>query len=83
MFCEYKDIFGKPGEGVHKTRIGSTETFEGFALYDILGLVFLIIIVVYLTGYSILSVSIIGIISTILLHKLFCVKTTFNKMIFD
>lgn len=74
--CKYKDIFGKPGEGVHKYRIMDV------AIVDlIMTIVFSYFIARYF-GYdfkkTLASVMVIGIIA----HKLFCVDTTINKMIF-
>ncbi len=75
MFCEYKDIFGKPNEGFHKDRI------FGLAAWDLLGTIIIIIIAVNYYN-SCLPVIIIPL-ATILIHKLFCVDTALNKMIFE
>lgn len=79
--CKYKDILGQPGKGFHSTR------FMGFALFDILGtfaIAFIIALIFYRKTLlkSFIIISVILFIVAILLHRLFCVNTTLNKMIF-
>ena len=74
---DYKDIFGKPGEGGHAYRI-----FD-IAIVDVI----LTIIGGYIIAYSfnwskiktIIGLFILG----IFLHRLFDVKTTVDKIIFN
>jgi len=73
MLCHYSDIFGKPGEGFHKERI------LGFAAYDLIGTLLLIIIISMISGISLIVVSMITLILTIFIHKIFCVETALNK----
>lgn len=77
MLCQYRDIFGKPGEGFHKTRL------FGVAAYDLIGTIILIIVISFMSGYSLLSVGISVSLLTIFLHKIFCVETTLTKKIFS
>jgi hypothetical protein len=78
MFCEYKDIFGKVGEGVHSYRIFN------IAVVDVLST----IIMAYLLNIyvfpkrSFIKLTIILFLLGIILHRLFCVKTTIDKYIF-
>ena len=78
MFCKYKDIFGKVGEGVHSYRLFN------IALFDFLGTIILTwvlhryILYKYKFEYILLFMFMTG----ILLHRLFCVQTTINKLIF-
>jgi len=78
MFCEYKDIFGKVGEGVHSYRIFN------IAVVDVLAT----IIMAYLLNIfifpkrSFIKLTIILFLLGIILHRLFCVKTTIDKYIF-
>ena len=78
MFCEYKDIFGKVGEGVHSYRVFN------IAIVDVIAT----IIVAYLLKIfvfpkrSFLKLTIILFLLGIILHRLFCVKTTVDKYIF-
>ncbi len=79
--CNYKDILGIPKEGFHSTRL------FGFARNDVLG-TFGIALIITLTFYrkkllkSFIIISIILFIIATFLHRLFCVNTTLNKMIF-
>ena len=73
--CKYKNMLGKPGEGVHSFRI------FGIAVVDVV----LTIILAYLIsrvfklhfGYTLLGCFILGII----LHRIFCVRTTVDKLL--
>ena len=67
----YKDSLGKPGEGLHSQR------FLGLALYDIIGMIILILIL----GQWYNNMWVIVPIATILIHALFGVKTAFNQFI--
>ena len=68
-------LLGEPGKGFHATR------FMGFALYDILGTLFIAGIVSYFAGWSfwwvLLGVFVLGEV----LHWLFGVKTAFIRML--
>ena len=77
MLCQYKNLLGKVGEGVHSYRIAN------LAVVDILLTILLAFFIhlmfpVYHFGYILLSVFLLGII----LHHIFCVKTTVDKLIF-
>lgn len=72
--CKYKDIFGKPNEGVHSTRI------FGLAFWDIVMTIILIIFVNLFVG-NIWMTTLCTVILFVTVHKLFCVDTAFNKMI--
>lgn len=75
--CKYSNIFGEPNKGAHAIRIGK------FAAVDII-----------LTGLaafalnkfkidcSLIVIFIILIIIAIIMHKVFCVKTALNNMLF-
>ena len=77
MSCEYRDLFGKPGEGFHKTRL------FGLAAYDLIGTIVLIIVVSVLTGVNILIIALFISILTVIIHRIFCVDTALNKKIFS
>lgn len=74
--CQYRHIFGKEGEGVHSIR-----------LFDIAVVDY---IMTYLAAYiisryyevSFIITSTVLFLVAILFHRLFCVNTTVNKMIF-
>ena len=75
-FCKYKNIFGVPGEGIHKYR------FLNMALADILLTLLASIIISYLFKLSFLITTISLFILGIILHRLFCVRTTIDKLLF-
>lgn len=75
MFCKHADVFGRPGEGVHSTRIG------GYALYDIIGTFLLAFITTYLFRVNIFVSVLAWFIVGEILHYMFCVKTAFLKQI--
>jgi hypothetical protein len=82
MLCKYKDLLGKPNQGFHKHILG-------IALFDVIGTLVISFIIYKLPLWSekptkkfffiiFISVFLLGII----LHRIFCVNTTVNKLIF-
>lgn len=75
--CKYKDILGKPGEGVHSFRIFN------IAIVDVILTIIAAYIITYITKVnflnSLLGMFMLGIIS----HRLFCVRTTIDKVLFE
>lgn len=74
--CKYKDVFGKPGEGAHRFRI-----FD-IAIVDTLLTVLLAYVIAYFSGISLIYVIPGTFLLGIVLHRLFCVRTTVNKLLF-
>jgi hypothetical protein len=74
--CKYKNILGKPGTGAHSYR------FMGIAIVDVLLTLLLGLLISYYTKYSFLYVSIILFVLGIIMHRLFCVRTTIDKLLF-
>lgn len=74
--CKYSEIFGKPNQGVHKYR------FIGLAVIDvIMTIIFAFLISFYMKWslfYTTLGLFLLGIIC----HRLFCVRTTIDKLLF-
>ena len=74
--CPYKNLFGKPNEGVHKYRI------LDIAVVDLI----CTIVAAYLISryYNQDFKIILGILILlgIIMHRLFCVKTTIDKILF-
>lgn len=80
--CKYKDLFGKPKQGVHSTRI-----FD-LAVMDIIST----IVGGFIIGYIIrrfvypwwsIPATIMGLfVAGIILHRAFCVRTTVDKLLF-
>ena len=76
MWCKYKNIFGSPGEGVHKYRIFN------IAIVDLLLTILLAIIISYLFQTNIWITLFFVLLLGIIIHKMFCVKTTIDKLLF-
>ena len=75
MFCSYKNIFGEPNKGFHKTRI------FGLAAYDVLGLLLLNWAISYYYKIDFIPLLCVLILLTVIIHYLFCVPTAFNVAI--
>ncbi len=75
-FCKYKDIFGKPNQGLHSYRI-----------FDIAMIDFILTIILAIFLSKILDTNIfLTLVFTFLLgifaHRLFCVDTTIDRLLF-
>ena len=77
MLCDYKDALGKVGEGVHSYRIFN------IAIVDVL-LTILLAYTIYrfVPGYNFILVLVACFAAGIVLHRLFCVRTTVDKALF-
>ena len=74
MSCPFADIFGKPGSGVHSIRIFN------IAIVDVL----LTFVLAYFTKgrFNFWIVLAVWFLVGIIVHALFCVKTTINNFLF-
>jgi hypothetical protein len=74
--CKYKNILGIPGKGIHSYRFG------GVAIADVIMTIIGAFIISFFSGwnfiYTLIGLFILGII----LHRLFCVRTTVDKLLF-
>ena len=76
--CKYKNIFGKPKEGVHSYRIFN------IAIVDVLATIFVAYIIKLLfPNYNYYLILFTLFLLGIFLHHIFCVKTTIDKLIFN
>ena len=75
--CKYKDIFGKPKQGAHSYRIFNIAIVD--VILTILAAYLLSIFTGYKFVYTLIFMFILGIIS----HRIFCVRTTIDKLLFD
>ena len=76
ILCKYRDIGGKPGKGIHSYR------FMGIAIVD-LGITILgAAIIAWIFKLNFWWVLIVLLILGIFIHRLFCVRTTLDKLIF-
>lgn len=78
MFCKYKNMFGKVGKGIHSYRILNIAIID--VLFTIIGA---FIIHLYLKKYNFFKILLILFIIGIILHRIFCVKTTIDKLLFN
>ena len=74
--CPYKYLFGKPNEGLHAYR------FMNIAIVDVLMTVIMAFILSNLFTISFWKVLGSLFIMGIILHRLFCVRTTVDKLLF-
>ena len=77
-FCKYKDILGKPGKGLHSYRVCN------IAIVDLLLTILLAKFIQYyiLEECNIWVILIFTFIVGIILHRIFCVRTTIDKLLF-
>lgn len=75
-FCKYKNLFGKPNTGLRKYRIFDTAIYDTFIVI-IIGFLFS-----YFTGYKLWITLAVLFISGIIVHRMFCVRTGVDKLLF-
>ncbi len=74
--CQYKNILGKPKEGLHSYRI------YNIAIVDVLLTILGAYIIHIATKFSFVIILILLFLLGIILHRIFCVKTTVDKALF-
>jgi len=74
--CKYKNALGEPGKGVHSYR------FFGVAIADVIMTIVAAFLISYFLKYSFLKTLAFLFISGVVLHKIFCVRTTVDKLLF-
>jgi hypothetical protein len=78
MLCKYKDILGKVGEGAHSYRLFN------IAIVDVvLTIVAAFVIHFFLPKYSFIVILFVLFLLGIVLHRIFCVRTTVDKLLFS
>jgi hypothetical protein len=76
MLCQYKDIFGIPGQGIHKYRIFN------IAIFDVLITLIFAFIISYVFNINLIITIVLLFLSGIIVHRIFCVRTTVDKLLF-
>ena len=78
-FCKYRYMFGKPKQGVHSIR------YLNIAIVDVLATLLLAKFIQYyfMKAYSIWLILFLTFILGIFMHRLFCVRTTMDKLLFS
>lgn len=75
--CKYKNALGEPGKGIHSYRL------FGVAIMDVIMTIIGAYMISYFFKYNFIYTTIFLFALGILLHKLFCVKTTVDKLLFN
>ena len=77
MFCKYSNIFGEVAKGVHQYRI------YDIAIVDvIMTIIAASIIKYYYKQYDFYKILLLLFLMGIILHRVFCVRTTIDKLLF-
>jgi fatty acid desaturase len=76
MLCKYKDALGKPKEGVHKYRIFN------IAIVDVILTIILASIISWFFKLNFWLILLIVFLLGIIIHRMFCVRTTVDKLLF-
>jgi len=74
--CKYKDIFGRPNEGVHSYRLFN------IAIIDVILTIIAAVLLSWFFNISIWKSIICLFLIGIFFHRLFCVRTTIDKLLF-
>jgi len=74
--CKYKDALGIPGKGIHSYRIFGIAIMD--VIMTIIGAAFISWITKWKFSYTLISLFLLG----IFLHRIFCVRTTIDKLLF-
>ena len=78
MYCKYKDFFGEVNTGIHSYRVFNIAIMD--VIFTFLA-AFIISLVIPKYNYFIILFFLF--LSCIILHHMFCVKTTIDKLLFD
>lgn len=79
MLCKYQNLIGKVGEGVHSYRLFNIAVVD--VMITILGA--FLIHYWFMPSYNFFYILIGFFILGIVLHRIFCVRTTLDKLLFD
>jgi len=74
--CKYKNALGIPKKGIHSYRV------FGLAIADVIMTIIGAFLIAYFTKQNFIYTLIILFVSGIILHRLFCVRTTIDKLLF-
>ena len=75
MSCIYKDSLGIPGQGFHTHILG-------VAILDVIGTILIAELLAYIFNWNIYLTMIAVFLTGIVLHRIFCVRTTLDKILF-
>jgi len=74
--CDYKDVFGKPNTGVHSYRLFN------IAIVDVVMTIIVGIILSKIFHVNVYVLTFCLFLAGIILHRVFCVKTTVDVLLF-
>lgn len=74
--CDYRDLIGKPNEGLRKYRI------FGLPVIDTISVIVFGWFVHYIKGWNLFTVLAVLFVSGIIAHRAFCVRTAIDKLLF-
>ena len=74
--CKYQNSLGIPNQGVHSYRL------FGVAIVDVIFTIIGAMIISYFSNRSFIYTLIFLFLLGIILHRLFCVRTTIDKLLF-
>ena len=75
--CKYSNILGSPNKGIHSYRMFN------IAIIDLIFTIIGAFIIYYFTKINFFYILLALLILGIILHKLFCVRTTIDKLLFN
>lgn len=75
--CVFQNMFGPPGTGVHSIRL-----FD-IAIIDVILTLIFAIIFAKITKLNVILVIIILFLLSVVMHRIFCVRTTVDKILFN
>ena len=76
-FAKYANVFGEPGFGIHSYRVFN------IAIADLLMTIVFAYFVSKYYNYDFIKVFILLLLVGIIFHRIFCVRTTIDKLLFD
>ena len=82
MLCKYKDVFGRPGEGVHALRL-----FDVAVVDVVMTLIVAILIARFALGWPVASWKTMALFAAflalgVIAHRAFCVRTRVDRALF-
>jgi hypothetical protein len=74
--CKYKNMLGEPHKGIHSHRL------FGLAIVDVIMTILAAALISYFRKQSFATTLLCLFVLGIILHRIFCVRTTIDKLLF-
>ena len=81
--CKYKNLFGEPNTGVHSVRIFNIAIVDVLATIIVGILLQFFLLRIYSFYIDLCIILLVLFVSGIILHRLFCVRSTIDKLLFN